>query len=115
MTTGTSGKLLLRHMLATPSSASPTQIAHQLQLIALSSPSPSPSVSASQNGSPDELHTLCIEAISALPDEAAAVRKGNKNVVHKIVGRVMKNSRGRADAQRVRILLEKLIMGGGSA
>jgi aspartyl-tRNA(Asn)/glutamyl-tRNA(Gln) amidotransferase subunit B len=111
-TTGTSRKLLLRHMLAEPSLTSTTQMAQQLQLTASSSP-PCHSTSASARNRPsDELYTLCVEAISALPEEVAAVRKGNKNVLNKIVGRVMKNSRGRADAQRVRVVVEELILAG---
>jgi aspartyl-tRNA(Asn)/glutamyl-tRNA(Gln) amidotransferase subunit B len=62
-----------------------------------------------------ELEQLCKEAIDALPEEAEVVRKcqgnGSKsNVINKIVGRVMKSSRGRADARAVRVLLEKMIL-----
>jgi len=47
--------------------------------------------------------------MAALPDEVAAVRNGHKGVLNKIVGRVMRESRGRADARSVRDLVEKLI------
>jgi aspartyl-tRNA(Asn)/glutamyl-tRNA(Gln) amidotransferase subunit B len=47
----------------------------------------------------------------ALPDEVAAVKQGHKNVLNKIVGLVMRESRGRADARSVRSLLVELIDG----
>lgn len=47
--------------------------------------------------------------MAALPDEVAAVRQGHKNVLNKIVGLVMRQSRGRADAKRVKGLLQNLI------
>lgn len=104
-------------MLANPSSLSTKQIAEDLQLIAFSSPSveseidsESPKSSAAAQLS-SELRDLCVDAIRALPDEVAAVKNGNKNVLNKIVGRVMRDSRGRADAKSVRILVEELISG----
>ncbi|EDR12709.1 uncharacterized protein LACBIDRAFT_231681 [Laccaria bicolor S238N-H82] len=110
--TGTSGKYLLRHMLAKPSSLRPAQITQQLRLTSLSS------FSSSGHSNPtsttdQELTTLCQAAITALPNEVAAVRAGNKNVMNKIVGRVMRESRGRADAKGVKALVEELILGGG--
>jgi len=98
--TGTSGKLLLRHMLSHPSQASPTDIAHSLSLTALSPSSSTPDL---------ELHTLCQSAIDTLPSEVTAFRKGNKNVLNKIVGQVMKQSRGRADARAVKDCLETIL------
>ncbi|RDB20205.1 Glutamyl-tRNA(Gln) amidotransferase subunit B, mitochondrial [Hypsizygus marmoreus] len=115
--TGTSGKILLRQMLANPSRTPTEQVAQELQLIALSqrssspsSPSASASISTTTDDASSELRALCGDAIVALPDEVAAVRKGNKNVLNKIVGHVMKDSRGRADAKAVRALLEELIL-----
>ncbi|CAA7258526.1 unnamed protein product [Cyclocybe aegerita] len=107
--TGTSGKFLLRHMLSSPSSDSPTKIATGLELIALpASPSFSPSSQGKGSASP-ELQSLCEAAITALPSEVAALRAGNRNVLNKIVGYVMKQSRGRADAVAVRNLVEELV------
>ncbi|KAF9478677.1 Glutamyl-tRNA amidotransferase B subunit [Pholiota conissans] len=97
--TGTSGKFLLRHMLANPSQRPMKEIAEELELIALA-----PSTSSSP-----QLHALCTAAIAALPSEVAAVRAGNKNVLNKIVGHVMRASRGRADALVVRVLVEELV------
>ncbi|TFK43869.1 Glutamyl-tRNA amidotransferase subunit B, mitochondrial [Crucibulum laeve] len=111
--TGTSAKLLLRHLLAKPSSERVLKIAEDLQLTALSPSSSSCSSSSSSQTAEDPLFPLCKEAIAALPSEVAAVRAGNKNVLHKIVGHVMKGSRGRADAKRVREVVEGLIMGEG--
>ncbi|KAF9462046.1 Glutamyl-tRNA-Gln amidotransferase B subunit [Collybia nuda] len=114
--TGTSGKLLLRHMLANPSPLRTQQIAENLQLTALSPFFPSSTGARStsptslQDTKPSpELYGLCLDAINALPSEAAAVKNGNKNVLNKIVGRVMKESRGRADAKSVKALVEELL------
>ncbi|KAG6861985.1 hypothetical protein C0995_009169 [Termitomyces sp. Mi166 len=105
--TGTSGKLLLRHMLANGSQTSTRQIAMELQLISFQASGPTSCGTSSF--SPD-LRTVCADAITALPEETDAVRKGRKNVLNKIVGRVMKDTRGRADAQAAKALLEKMIM-----
>ncbi|KAJ7288497.1 glutamyl-tRNA amidotransferase [Mycena rebaudengoi] len=96
--TGTSGKLLLRHMLADPTAAkTPTEMAHSLSLIS------SPSSSTDDA----DLARLCAAAIAALPSEAAAFRSGHKNVLNKMLGWVMKESRGRAGAKAVK---EQLIL-----
>lgn len=109
MSSGTSGKFLLRHMLSKPSSRRPQEIATELQLVALSStPSPASTSSSSQTS---ELHALCEHAIADLPSEVAALRAGNKNVLNKIVGHVMRKSRGRADAVAVKALVEKIVKG----
>ncbi|KAF8208754.1 Glutamyl-tRNA amidotransferase B subunit [Mycena galopus ATCC 62051] len=92
--TGTSGKLLLREMLADPSSPqTPTDRARSLSLLAAS-------------GSEPDIGELCAAAIAALPSEASAFRNGHKNVLNKILGWVMKESRGRADSKQVK---ERLI------
>ncbi|KAG6866130.1 hypothetical protein C0991_008438 [Blastosporella zonata] len=110
--TGTSGKLLLRHMLANPSQAPTRQIATELHLAAFQASSGSIPDSASAGSSlfSPEIRRICADAIAALPVEASVVRKGNKNVLNKIVGRVMKDTRGRADAQVVKALLEEMIL-----
>ncbi|KAH9977679.1 glutamyl-tRNA amidotransferase [Lactifluus volemus] len=58
--TGSSGKLLLRHMLDHPSSKAPTELAENLGLLA---------------------------AITDMPEEADAVRRGVPNVINKLLGR----------------------------
>lgn len=55
------------------------------------------------------LEKWCRNAIAALPGEAAVVRKGNVKVVNKIVGHVMKASRGTTNAQEVRETLLKML------
>ena len=107
---GTSGKFLLKHMLTNPSSHSPTRLANELQLTALSNTSGSSSQSALSSSPHSELQLLCEAAIQALPSEVAAFRAGNKNVLNKIVGHVMKQSRGRADAKIVRNLVEEIVL-----
>ncbi|KAJ7758564.1 Glutamyl-tRNA amidotransferase subunit B, mitochondrial [Mycena maculata] len=99
--TGTSGKLLLREMLADPtSSQTPTERARSLSLLSTSS------------GELD-VTSLCAVAIAALPAEASAFRNGHKNVLNKIIGRVMKDSRGRADSKGVKECLIALLEQGG--
>lgn len=78
---------------------SPRAFAEELQLLALPS-------TAEDDG---ELTALCRDAIQSLPGEVAAVRKGNTNVLNKIVGKVMKESRGRVDAKKARLCLEELL------
>jgi aspartyl-tRNA(Asn)/glutamyl-tRNA(Gln) amidotransferase subunit B len=84
-------------MLDHPSSATPAQIAKDLSLI------------AQANDDGNALLVWCQEAIDALPEEAVVVRAGNFKVLNKLVGRVMKVSRGTADAQAVRAALEKML------
>jgi aspartyl-tRNA(Asn)/glutamyl-tRNA(Gln) amidotransferase subunit B len=105
---GTSGKALLRHMLGHRTSFMPSKVAEELQLCAL--PSIASQESPSTVSPPPELESLCAEAILALPEEVEAMRRGRRNVVNKLVGKVMKDSRGRADAIAVKQLLEKMIL-----
>ncbi|TFY69182.1 hypothetical protein EVG20_g3256 [Dentipellis fragilis] len=64
---------------------------------------------------PDFLGELCKEAITKLPEEAEAVRQGNTKVLNKLVGSVMKSSRGRADAQAVRSKLQEVLLPNASS
>lgn len=97
-------------MLANPSSRRPREIATELQLIALTTSSSFQSKTSADSSAISELEVLCRSAISDLPSEVAALRAGNKNVLNKIVGCVMKKSRGRADATAARALVDKLVM-----
>ncbi|KAJ7071864.1 glutamyl-tRNA amidotransferase [Mycena belliarum] len=92
--TGTSGKLLLREILANPSQKTPTERARLMSLL-----------------SHDELDVddLCVAAIAALPSEALAFKRGHMNVLNKILGWVMKESRGKADSKLVRERLVALL------
>ena len=55
------------------------------------------------------LKTWCLQAIEALPEESQRVRKGNVNVINRLLGHVMKTSRGRADAKAAKALLLELL------
>lgn len=116
--TGTSGKYLLRHLLANPATtASPSQIAEELKLTALSPSSiPRPSSSSASftsHDNPDtELHRIIQATLATLPSEVAALRAGHTGVMNKIVGAVMKATRGRADARGVKALVEGAVFPG---
>lgn len=56
------------------------------------------------------LRELCQRAINALPREANSARKGNEKVIMRLVGYVMKESRGTADAQAVAAELRNLLL-----
>jgi aspartyl-tRNA(Asn)/glutamyl-tRNA(Gln) amidotransferase subunit B len=85
-------------MLDNPSNRALAEVARELDLLA----------SSAEESSAD-LTEWCREAIAALPKEAQAVRDGNPKVLNKILGRVMKISGGRADAQGARKTLENLL------
>jgi len=92
---GSSGKLLLRHMLDHPSSDFPSQLAERLGIVA--------------NRGDDFLERLCAQAIVAMPEEADAMRRGVPNVINKLLGHVMKSSKGTADPRSIRSTLQKLL------
>lgn len=86
-------------------------MAADLQLLALAStPTVNSGSQPESTSANSELQLLCESAVAKLPGEVAAVRAGNQNVLNKIVGHVMKNSRGRADATAARKLVEQLIL-----
>ncbi len=92
---GSSGKILLRHMLDHPSSEAPSELAERLGLLA--------------NRGDDFLEHLCMQAIAEMPEEADAMRRGVPNVINKLLGRVMKSSQGTAEPQSIRKMLQKLL------
>ncbi|EIN10973.1 Glutamyl-tRNA amidotransferase B subunit [Punctularia strigosozonata HHB-11173 SS5] len=94
--TGTAAKALLRHMLDHSSAAAPLEVAQQLSLLSL----------ADDTGS---LEQWCKEAIDSMLREAEEARQGDSRVLNKFMGRVMKISRGRADAKGARAMLQKLL------
>lgn len=49
---------------------------------------------------------LCSSIVQALPAESDKVRKGNTNVLARLIGEGMKRSKGRADAK---VLRERLL------
>lgn len=103
--TQASGKILLRHILGSPSSLSSSsveQVALELNLIASN-----PSADSTNSG---DLTVVCQQAIDAMPTEVASFRTGNHNVVNRLVGKVMRDTRGRSDAnaakERILLLLQ---------
>jgi aspartyl-tRNA(Asn)/glutamyl-tRNA(Gln) amidotransferase subunit B len=121
--TRTGGKTILRHLLDAEYS-SPRSIPSTIPETTISSDIFIPSENSSATGhlsvptlirqlnlvkssSELELNDWCDEAIRDLPKESEKVRLGKKNVLMVLVGRVMKLSRGGADAAHARDLLEK--------
>lgn len=92
---GSSGKILLRHMLDHPSSEAPSELAERFDLLA--------------NRGDDFLERLCTQVIAEMPEEADAMRRGVPNVINKLLGRVMKYSKGTADPQSIRKMLRNLL------
>ena len=88
-------------MLDTPSTKTPEELAKEHSLIALAKGDSS-------------MEVWCREVVESNPEVADAIRTGNVNVVNKLVGRVMKKSRGTADALSVRKLLLEIITAKGS-
>lgn len=93
---GTSAKTLIRHILDTKTSKSISELVEELSLRA------SPS---------DSLAFQCRAAINALPQASEAVRKGNQRVLMKLVGYVMKHSRGTANARDATEILKQMLSG----
>ncbi|KAG9015844.1 hypothetical protein FRB93_012409 [Tulasnella sp. JGI-2019a] len=96
--TGTSAKTVVRHMFntQTPRSALISELVDTLGLRA-------------EAVSDHALKGFCEQAIQELPLEADLVRKGNDKVLMKIVGKVMKLSKGTADAKMVRATLQGML------
>jgi aspartyl-tRNA(Asn)/glutamyl-tRNA(Gln) amidotransferase subunit B len=57
----------------------------------------------------DQLQELCKAVIAKLPKEVESIRKGKVNVIMRLVGQVMKDSKGTADAKKAREILLELI------
>ena len=91
----------MRFMLDKPSSKTPEELAKEHSLIAL-------------DKSDSSTEVWCREVVKSNPEAADAIRAGNVNVLNKLVGKVMRKSRGTADALSVRKLLLEIIMAGGA-
>ena len=83
-------------MLDTSPTKTPEELAKEHSLIALAKGDSS-------------MEVWCREVVESNPEVADAIRAGNVNVVNKLVGRVMKKSRGTTDALSVRRLLLEII------
>ncbi|PWN35223.1 Glutamyl-tRNA amidotransferase B subunit [Meira miltonrushii] len=57
----------------------------------------------------DALVSVCKEVVEALPDAVEAVRSGNKKVMQRLVGEVMKRTKGRANAKVANQILDELV------
>lgn len=57
----------------------------------------------------EDLAELCQTVIDRLPAEAERVRQGNAKVVMRLVGELMKESKGTADAKKARELFIQLL------
>jgi aspartyl-tRNA(Asn)/glutamyl-tRNA(Gln) amidotransferase subunit B len=57
----------------------------------------------------DQLQELCKAVIEKMPKEVASIRKGKVTVLMRLVGQVMKDSKGTADAKKAKDILAKLI------
>lgn len=84
-------------MIDSRSSQAPSGLAKELGLVALSQDDSS------------LVAKWCQEAIDEFPEQAEAVRNGSMPVLNRLVGRVMKTSKGRANAEQVRTLLLELL------
>ncbi|KAL0569801.1 hypothetical protein V5O48_012158 [Marasmius crinis-equi] len=98
--TRSSARLLLRHLIDNPqpNDTSIQALAQQLDLL-----------SGSELSSGAKEDDVYLRAIDALPSEVAAIRSGNKNVLNKLIGWVMRETKGKADVKKTRERLECLI------
>lgn len=88
----------MKHMVDNPNAKSPKDLARELSLLAL-------------DDNNDLIDNLCQSAIDALPEEAEVIRKGNTRVLNKLVGQVMRSSKGRANAQVIQNRLREMLLG----
>ncbi|THV05019.1 glutamyl-tRNA amidotransferase [Dendrothele bispora CBS 962.96] len=104
------GKLLLKHMLTNdiPVVTSVKELAQELDMLLVPS-SKSTSTALFASSEDDALHQICLRAIDALPSEIAAIKAGNSNVMNKVIGWVMRESKGKADVKRVREIINSSI------
>ncbi|OCF38397.1 hypothetical protein I317_07840 [Kwoniella heveanensis CBS 569] len=131
--TGTTGKTVLKHVLsASASTAGPVAgsrtsndrdrphsqsqsllaVLDDLGLSSTLSNSSSTSSSSSSNStsssSPSaELEAFCAQAITNQPKAVDDYKRGNEKVIMRLVGEVMKISKGSADAKKARMVLEE--------
>ncbi|KZO96976.1 glutamyl-tRNA amidotransferase [Calocera viscosa TUFC12733] len=93
--TATSGKALLRRLLEEPCTSEPlSALIDRLNLRSIGT---------------DGLQQICEGAIQRLRAEAESARRGNTKVLKRLVGEVMKASKGRADAQAAAAMLREML------
>lgn len=93
---GTSGKKILRHILEHRTPSLPSVLAREMSLLVI-------------NDGDASLRGWCMQAIDDLPEEAQRARDGNAKVINRLLGHVMKISRGRADAKAAKALLQSIL------
>uniref|UniRef100_V5EDW4 Asn/Gln amidotransferase domain-containing protein n=2 Tax=Kalmanozyma brasiliensis (strain GHG001) TaxID=1365824 RepID=V5EDW4_KALBG len=102
--TGTTAKSVIADILASADTDRAISLA-SLRELAKASSSPMFDLLKQEDllalASEDDLLPLIRSALDRLPDEVAQVRKGNLKVAMRIVGQVMKDANGRADAKLV--------------
>lgn len=105
--TGTTAKSVIADLLssAQPGHSNTAISLASLRELAKSSPSPVLDLLRQNDllalSTKEDLLLLVESALARLPDEVAQVRKGNLKVAMRIVGQVMKDANGRADAKLV--------------
>ncbi|GAW08544.1 GTPase-activating protein GYP5 [Lentinula edodes] len=99
-----SAKLLLKHMLVSPSDTPVRQLAQKMDVLS--------SVDEHSNSSSndDSLRDVCIRAIDALPSEIAAIQAGNENVMNKVIGWIMRQTKGKVDVNRAKDILKQQLL-----
>jgi aspartyl-tRNA(Asn)/glutamyl-tRNA(Gln) amidotransferase subunit B len=95
--TGSSAKNLLKHILEQDNTSGQLDIASIAKDLGF----------LAQGG--NELEELCKAVIQKLPKEVESIRRGKVNVVMRLVGQVMKDSKGTADARKAKDILLSLI------
>lgn len=101
MESGTNGKSVIRHIIGLSASRPTLSLSNVLDQLGLSNTAPAA-----------DLRLMCQEVITSLPDVVVAIRKGNEKPVMRLVGEVMKRSKGQADPKEARRLLLDLISKG---
>ncbi|KAJ3724517.1 Glutamyl-tRNA amidotransferase B subunit [Lentinula raphanica] len=102
--TRSSAKLLLQQMLTAPSDVPVKLLAKQMDLL-----SPVAEQATISPTSDDTLRDICIRCIDALPAEIAALRAGNEKVMNRVIGWIMRHTKGKADINRAKEILKELL------
>lgn len=101
--TRSSAKLLLRHMLISPTNESVKESARKMDLLVATKDKPlSPGID-------EALRDVCMRAIDAFPSEVAAIRSGSKNAVNKLIGWIMRETKGKTNAKQAKEMIEQLL------
>ncbi|KAJ3573020.1 hypothetical protein NP233_g2699 [Leucocoprinus birnbaumii] len=109
--TPTSARRLLRHMVKDPTTAKTSFVAKEGDYYTFSSSLDRNSTSAvsQETSDKDPLTVLCEKVVAERSEEVGKYRKGQKNVLNVIVGAVMKESKGRVDGKKARLILQQLM------